>query len=98
MKQKILSSESAISDYYSSRIFSSSNEKGVRELRKNIHTIISRINLIKLSLSSKDLNLPFNLDEIDVNKKIIINNEIIDTLLNTNNTNNDNISKLMMYM
>ena len=73
-------------------------EKGVRELRKNIHTIISRINLIKLSLSSKDLNLPFNLDEIDVNKKIIINNEIIDTLLNTNNTNNDNISKLMMYM
>lgn len=33
LKEKILGSESAISDYYSSRIFSTSDEQGVRELK-----------------------------------------------------------------
>ena len=65
-------------------------------LRRNIYTIISRINLIKLSLSSKDLKLPFNLN-INNKSSIKINKDIIDSLLDSNE-NNENISKLMMYM
>ena len=71
----------------------------VRDLRKKLHTIISRINLIKLSLSSKDLDLPFDAHKIDITKKIILNTELIDCLLKNNQINNqENISKLMMYM
>ena len=74
-------------------------ENGVRELRKKLHTIISRINLIKLSLSSRDLDLPFDSDKIDITKKIILNIELVDNLLTSNEINNqENISKLMMYM
>ena len=74
-------------------------ENGVRDLRKKLHTIISRINLIKLSLSSKDLDLPFDSHKIDITKQIILNTELIDCLLKNNQLNNqENISKLMMYM
>ena len=59
-------------------ILKHSEDKGVRNIKRSLETIISKINLLKLSLSS-NLDLEFNIDNLEFPLKV--ENNLIDILL-----------------
>jgi ATP-dependent Lon protease len=70
-------------------------EKGVRNLKRNIETIYSKINLFRLLNTSDNLEL-FNNKIISVTFPLIITKQMIDTLLVQ--TNSQSTSFLHMYL
>ena len=62
------------------------NEEGVRNLKRCVETIISKINIYNLSYDSEKENIDLTFKIKDFKLPLTINLDIVNTLLKTNNS------------